>query len=137
MAAFAYSEMKRWEEALTSFLHGALHYPDAAPLLAGHPPKRPTNYDEQEDQAVARNLRTGLSGYFSRQSPASRGFFRKSIEHAKVRALIAEIKAVQAKRRKVHRSDGRKPYARMKEMHSMVFARARAAELVGRIIEST
>ncbi len=135
VAAFAYSEMKRWEEALASFLHGALNHPDAAPLLAGRPPKNPTNYHEQEDQAVGRNLRTGLSGYFSRQSPASRGFFRRTIEHARIRALIAEIKAVKAKRRKAHRSGDRKPYARLQEMHSVAFARARAAELVAKITE--
>jgi tetratricopeptide (TPR) repeat protein len=129
IAAFALAEEGKWVEALENFLQGALHHPDAAPVLAGMPPRQPRNYDEQEDLDLARNDLATLKGYRDRQSPAARRFFERVIAHPRVRDLLRELKKVREERHEVHHKGDRKPYERMTEMQTPEFARAKAAEL--------
>ena len=130
LAAFAYSELGRWEEALASFLYAALNHPNAVGLLIGGLAKQPTNFEEQEDQDLARSLRRSFGTYFSRQSAASRRFFQKCHRHSKIRALLMEVTAAKALRREKHPREDRQPFARMHELQSYSFARHEARKLL-------
>ncbi len=130
LAGFAYSELGRWEEALSSFLYGALNHPGAVGLLIAGSARQPTSFDEQEDQDLARGLRRSFGTYFSCQSPASKRFFGKCLRHPKIRALLKEIKAAKALRREKHPAGDRQPFERMREMQTYSFAREEARMLL-------
>lgn len=130
VAGFALFELRRYQEALTSFLHGTLNYPRAARILAGLKTPHPTCYDEAQDHNAGVHLCRDLHEYLYGSRRKSRTFLKRLLKEPHAKELLHEIQDV-TKRWAEQRTDGREAFERMNLMKTPDFARREAGKLGG------
>jgi tetratricopeptide (TPR) repeat protein len=126
IAGFALSETGETKRAVTFFLHGILHHPRAARMLAGIDAGEPVHFDQVEDHNAGVSLLENLHGYLSNQSPAARSFYEQLLAHPIVGSLIKDMEAVIVQRHERDGSDWRDVFDRMNQMRSTDFIVAQA-----------
>lgn len=129
--AFAQFELGRTQEAMASFLHGAINYPRAARMLVGIRTDSPGSYDGAQDHNTGIEIQRDLNRYLSKQGRKARQFFRTFLEHPHVHAIVAEIENVRQRRLEQHRSGYREAFDRMTQMERMEFARQEVEKVTG------
>ncbi len=128
IAAFARYELGRREDALASFLHGALNHPRAALMLTNVRTPKCQSHDEARDHNTGVTLQLSLADYFAHQSAGARRLFRRIVRDPRVTELLEQGQSV-VRRWSAHRGEDRTDYRLMQRMHSPEFAR----EQVGRL----
>lgn len=126
IAGFALSETGKTKRAVTFFLHGILHHPRAARMLAGIDAGEPVHFDQVEDHNAGVGLLENLHGYLSNQSPAARSFYAQLLAHPIVGSLIEDMETVIAQRHERDNCEWRDVFDRMNEMRSTDFIVAQA-----------
>jgi hypothetical protein len=130
-AAFALYELGHEEEAVASFLHGALNFPRAARILVGIRAKSPKSHDEARDHNTGIDLRRDLAGYLGKSGRNARRFFNRVLRNPQVMKLIDELSDV-TQRWPTQQSDGdREAFDRMNKMKKPEFARRESEKLMG------
>lgn len=127
--AFALFELGQEEEAIVSFLHGAMNHPRAARTLIGIRMKTPKSSDEYQDHNTGVHLVRALHGYLATQSPSSKRFFLKIASHPRVAQLTRETEEVVQRWHEQHRTDEREAFDRMQEIRAFQFACDEAKKL--------
>jgi tetratricopeptide (TPR) repeat protein len=130
-AGFALYELGREEEAVASFLHGALNFPRAARILVGIRAKSPKNRDEARDHNTGVDLYRDLGGYLRKSGRDARRFFKRVLKNPQVMKLIDELGAVTQRWRIQHGAGDRETFDRMNKMKKPEFARRESAKLTG------
>ena len=130
IAGFAAIELGERERAIDLFLHGALHNPRTARMLAGIRTGKPTNRHEAEGHNAGVYLRQNLHGYLAKRRSNAKRFFRQFVEHSAVISLLNEMDAVVARWHEQHRGGGREDFDRLNEMKSTGFIKAQAHQIV-------
>lgn len=126
LTGFALIEMGEMRRAVTFFLHGILHHPRAACMLARIDTGEPVHFDQVKDHNAGVGLLNNLHGYLSNQSPAARSFYEQLLAHPIVSSLIEDMEAVIAQRYEKDNSEWRDIFDRMSEMRSADFIVAQA-----------
>ena len=121
IAGFALVEMGERQRAVTFFLHGILHHPRAACMLAGIGTGEPVHFGQVEDHNAGVDLLNNLHGYLSNQSPMARSFYEQLLAQPIVSSLIEDMEAVIAQRHKRDNSKWRDVFDRLSEMRSADF----------------
>lgn len=129
VAAFAYSELGRWGEALSAFLHAALNHPRAARMLVGLRSTRVKEHREAEDHNVGVELSRSLGGYFERQSRRSRRFFLRVMKDERVEHLLAGADGAVRRWSEEKGEKIKTLYERMELVKSLEFAQRQAENL--------
>lgn len=89
-AAFAQYESGRPRAALASFLHGALHAPRAARMLAGLKTKRPVAAEEARDHNIGVDVLRSLGRYLAGAGKSTRRFLALALAEPSFAALLKE-----------------------------------------------
>jgi tetratricopeptide (TPR) repeat protein len=129
-AAFALYELGRAEEAVASFLHGALNFPRAGRILVGIRTKSPRNHDEARDYNTGIDLHRNLGGYLGKSGRGARRFFKRVLKTPQVIKLIEELGDVTQIWRTQRGTDGREALERMNKMKTPRFARRESVKLM-------
>lgn len=130
--AFALFEIGEHEDALESFLHGALTYARAARMLAGEKVGRTpavASSEEADDHNTGVSLARALHAFLARQSRPSRRFFRAIVRDARVAKLLDESVAVVRRWHAQHPTGEREAFDRMQRLRSRQFAQIEAGRL--------
>lgn len=131
VAAFALHELGRTEDALASFLHGALNFPRAARMLSGARTKSPKNHDEAEDHNTGVEIDRNLAEFLRGRGRRSRRFFRRVLSEPQVTSLLDEMEKVKERWHDQHRSGDREAFDRMRHMQRPDFATQEARKIIG------
>jgi tetratricopeptide (TPR) repeat protein len=130
IAGFAAIELGERERAIDLFLHGALHNPRTARMLAGIRTGKPTNRHEAEGHNAGVYWRQNIHGYLAKRRSNAKRFFRQFVEHPAVISLLNEMDAVTGRWHEQHRGGGREDFDRLNEMKSTSFIKAQAHQIV-------
>jgi hypothetical protein len=129
LAGFASIELGECERAVGLLLHGALHNPRAARILAGIPTGKPTNRHEAEGHNAGLYLRQNLHGYLANRRSTGKRFYRQLVKHPSVISLLNEMDTVVGRWHELRNGGGREDYDRMHEMQSTDFIKAQAHQI--------
>ena len=129
IAGFAATERGEHKKAIGLYLQGALHYPQAARILAGMRTKKPANYQQTEDHNTGVALRQNLHGFLASRRSASRQFFGQLVKHPAVAPLLNEMELLISRRHNRNSGGERKDFDRMHEMQSADFILAQARRI--------
>jgi hypothetical protein len=128
IAAFALFELGRMDDAVAFSLHGALNFPQAVKILVGIRTSSPKDHDEAVDYNTGVDMCKDIGRYLSGRDRKSTRFFKRFIEHPRVRELLGEIDEVKRTRSEEHRTGKREAFDRMMHMQSPEFTRREAPE---------
>ncbi len=131
VAAFALFELGRMEDAMASFLRGALNYPRAARILAGIRTESPKGYDQAQDYNAGVDISRNLESYLLERGRRSKRFFKDFLNRPHVIALLTEIEEVRRKWHDQHRTGERAAFDRMTQMQRPEFARRELEKMSG------
>lgn len=138
IAAFAFFEQGNPNAAIAAFIHGLLNRPLAAQMLFGkrssNPPKDFMGVEDHNDGVA---LGRSLGGYWSRQSRASKRFFRNLFNDARIVSLLSEIKELNAKMEKERQAGKREAFDRIHAMQRPEFAQQEADKLAELLSENS
>jgi tetratricopeptide (TPR) repeat protein len=123
VTAFALFELGRIEDAMASYLHGALNYPLAARILTGVPTTSPQNYDQARDHNAGVDISRNLEGYFHQRGRRAKRLFKEFVNNPHVNALLTEIEEVRREWQDQRRTGDREAFHRMTQMQKPQFAR--------------
>ncbi len=123
VAAFAFFELGRIEDAMSSFLRGALNYPLAAKILVGIRTASPKDYNQGRDHNAGVDISRDLEGYMLQRGRKAKRFFKEFLNNSHVNALLTEIEEVKRKWHDQHRTGDRGAFDRMTQMQTPQFAR--------------
>ena len=129
IAGFAAIELGERERAIGLFLHGALHNPRAARMLAEIRTDKPTNRREAEDHNAGVYLWQNLHGYLAKHRSTAKRFLRQFVEHPAVISLLNEMDALVGRWHEQHQGGGREDFDRLNEMRSTDFVEAQAHQI--------
>lgn len=126
---FALVATGRAKEARDAFVRALLASPRTALLLVGkRVPKAASRQQWQEDDR-ARTLHLNLHAYFARERRAALDPLRRLVEHPRVQALIAEIRALELQRRDPQDDRWRTAFDRPQVIQSPEFAERLGSEI--------
>jgi tetratricopeptide (TPR) repeat protein len=131
VAAIALFELGRMEDAMASFLHGALNYPRAARILVGIRTESPKDCDQAQDHNAGVDICRDLESYLLERGRRSKRFFKDFLNRPHVIALLTEIEEVRRKWHDQHRTGKREAYDRMTQMQTPAFARCELEKMWG------
>jgi tetratricopeptide (TPR) repeat protein len=131
VAALAFFEMGRLDDAASFFLHGALNFPRAAKMVAGLRTSSPKNHEESRDHNAGVDILRNLDRYLQGAGRKSRRSFKRLVEDPEVGALLTEMESVKKRWYEQHRTGDREAFDRMHIMQAPEFARSKAARLAG------
>lgn len=131
VAAFALYELGRMEDALASFLHGALHFPRAARSLVGIRTKSPKDHEEARDHNAGVDMKRNLDKYLRGRGQRSRRYFKCVLSHPQAATLLEEMEKVVERWHDQRRTGEREAFDRMNHMKTPEFARQEAEKLAG------
>ena len=98
VAAFAWFELGRREEATISFLHGALNRPRTTRMLLGLASgARPQGYQQVEDHNQGIEECAHLKRFLGKWSRSSKRFFLALLESSAVASLVNELQETIAR----------------------------------------
>lgn len=123
VAAFAFFELGQTEDAMSSFLHGALNYPLAAKTLLRIRTASPKDCNQGRDHNAGVDMCRDLEGYFRQRGWRAKRFFYDFISNPHVNALLDEIVDVTKKWHDQHRTGDTDSFHRMTQMQQPQFAR--------------
>ncbi|MCU7905938.1 MAG: tetratricopeptide repeat protein [Candidatus Thiodiazotropha sp. (ex Epidulcina cf. delphinae)] len=126
IAGLALSEAGETKRAVPLFLHGILHHPRAARILAGIGTGEPIHFDQVNDHNAGKELLENLQGYLSDQSLATKRFYERLLMHPIVCSIIEEMDVVISQSHERDYGGWRNASDRMNEMRSADFIRAQA-----------
>jgi tetratricopeptide (TPR) repeat protein len=122
VAALAQFEAGRRDEAVASFLHGALNNPRAANMMLGFRSNRPENLLEGRDHNTGVHLVRALRPFLAQRRRASLRFFRQLLEDPRVVSLVDEAQTVTRRWSAAGPKADRADFLRMTEMRTLEFA---------------
>ncbi len=129
VTAFALFELGQTEDAMSSFLHGALNYPLAAKILAGIRTPSPKNHEQARDHNAGVGISRDLEGYFRQRGRRAKRYFKEFLNRSYVNALLSEIDDVKRKWHDQRRTGDREAFHRMTQMQKPQFARHELEQL--------
>lgn len=129
IAGCAAIELGERERAIGLLLHGALHNPRAARMLAGTRTGEPANRHEARNHNAGVDLRQNLHGYLANRGATAKRFFRQFVQHPAVISLLDEMDTVTGRWHKQHQGGGREDFDRLNEMQSTGFIKAQADQI--------
>jgi tetratricopeptide (TPR) repeat protein len=130
VAAFAFFELDQAEEALVSFLHGALNRPLSARRLVGRRSRAPRDWQEARDHSEGIDVQRDLEPYLMGKGKRSRRFFWRVLGLPQVDAMLDEIVHARQRNHHQHQRGRREAFDRVTQMETPEYARERAAELM-------
>jgi tetratricopeptide (TPR) repeat protein len=136
VAAFAYFELGRHDEALAHFLHGALSHPRAAKLLLGQKTSPLTSASEAMDHNAGVSLVRSLRPYLTRRTGNSSAFLSGILSDLRVASLVKERDDAARRWFGQTGKNDRTDLDRLNLMNTIEFAREKAA-LFSDLLERT
>jgi len=136
VAALAQYEAGRRDEAVVSFLHGALNSPRAAKMLLGRRTPRPEHHLEVRDHNTGVHLLRTLRPFLRQRRHGSLRHFRNLLEDPHVTSLMDETETVARRWSSAGPKADRADFLRMTELRTLEFAKEQA-RLLGSTVASS
>ncbi len=129
VSALAQYEVGLRDEALVSFLHGALNSPRAAKMMLGLRTTRPNHQLEGRDHNAGVHLVRALRPFLAQRHRASLRCFRNLLEDPRVSSLLEERQTVARRWSSAGPKADRADFLRMTELQTLEFAQEQARHL--------